>query len=117
MLAIFLNPKPLYIVFPVNPSNFTPCGDPLVDKYCQTPVQSLKSRLGVDFVFPLSQEEQKEEQEQPHQNIAEESILEVLNLTHRLIPSPVHPSPKDINPIRLWGGGPMCFCLLLKKDC
>ena len=27
---------------------------------CQTPVQSLKSRLGVDFVFPLSQQEQQE---------------------------------------------------------
>ena len=51
--------------------------------YCQTPVQSLKSRLGVDFVFPLSQKQQQQEQqeEQPHQNIAEESILEVLNLT------------------------------------
>ena len=53
--------------------------------YCQTPVQSLESRLGVDFVFPLSQQEQQQE-EQPHQNIVEESILEVLNLTHRLIP-------------------------------
>ena len=25
--------------------------------YCQTPVQSLKPRLGVDFVFPLSQQQ------------------------------------------------------------
>ena len=33
--------------------------------FCQTPVQSLESRLGVDFVFPLSQEqEQEQEQEQ-----------------------------------------------------
>ena len=40
--------------------------------YCQTPVQSLKSRLGVDFVFPLSQEqEQQQQEEQPHQNLAE----------------------------------------------
>ena len=88
--------------------------------YCQTPVQSLKSRLGVDFVFPLSQEQQQEQQEQqqeqqPHQNIAEESILEVLNLTHRLIPSSLLPSPTDINPIRL-GGGAKCFCLLLIND-
>ena len=54
--------------------------------FCQTPVQSLKSRLGVDFVFPLSQEHQ--EHQEPHQNIAEERILEVLYLTHRLVPTP-----------------------------
>ena len=82
-------------------------------EYCQTPVQSLESRLGVDFVFPLSQEQQQQQQEQqeeqPHQNIAEESILEVLNLTHRLIPSSLLPSPTDINPIRLGGGGLSVF--------
>ena len=70
----------------------------------QSKVKALAFGLGVDFVFPLSQEEEEEE-EQPHQNIAEESILEVLNLTHRLIPSPLLPSPTDINPIRLGGGG------------
>ena len=46
-------------------------------RYCQTPVQVLG--LGVDFVLPLSQEEQQEEQqeqqEQPHQNIPEGNIL------------------------------------------
>ena len=77
--------------------------------FCQTPVQSLKSRLGVDFVFPLSQQEQQQQEEQPHQNIAEESILEVLNLTHRLIPSSLLPSPTDINPIRLGGAGLYVF--------
>ena len=34
-------------------------------------------RLGVDFVLPLSQQE--EEQEQPRQNIPERNILEVLS--------------------------------------
>ena len=56
----------------------------------QSKVQASVLGLGVDFVFPLSQEqeEQQEEQqqEQPHQNIPEKSILEVLNFTHRLIP-------------------------------
>ena len=40
--------------------------------------------LGVDFVFPLSHEQQQEQQEQehqPHQNKVEESILEVSNFT------------------------------------
>ena len=80
----------------------------LID-YCQTPVQSpsFSFRLGVDFVFPLSQEQ---EQEQPHQNIAEESILEVLNLTHRLIPSPLLSFPTDINPIRLGGLCVFSYC-------
>ena len=41
----------------------------------QSKVQASVLGLGVDFVFPLSQEE--EEQEQPHQNITEKSILEV----------------------------------------
>ena len=35
---------------------------------------SLKRRLGVDFVFPLSQEQ---EQELPHQNLNEGEVLEV----------------------------------------
>ena len=63
----------------------------LID-YCQTPVQSpsFSFRLGVDFVFPLSQEQQQQEEE-PHQNIAEGSILEVLNFTHRLMP--LNPTP------------------------
>ena len=40
--------------------------------YCETPVQVLG--LGVDFILPLSQQEQQEE---PHQNIPEGSVLEV----------------------------------------
>ena len=41
---------------------------------CQTPVQSpdFSLGLGVDFVLPLSQEEQQQEQQEqqePHQNI------------------------------------------------
>ena len=50
----------------------------LVDRYfCQTPVPSPDFSLGleVDFVLPLSQEEQQEE---PNQNIPEGNILEVL---------------------------------------
>ena len=35
-----------------------------------------KPRLGVDFVFPLSQE-QEEEEELPHQNFNEGEVLEV----------------------------------------
>ena len=57
----------------------------------QSKVQASVLGLGVDFVFPLSQEQQEQQQEeqqqeQPHQNIPEKSILEVLNFTHRLIP-------------------------------
>ena len=52
-----------------------------VTNYCETPVQSpsFSFRLGVDFVSPLSQQqEQQEQQEEPHQNIEEGSILELL---------------------------------------
>ena len=42
------------------------------DAYCQTPAKA--KRLGVDFVFPLSQEEQ---QQLPHQNLNEGEVLEV----------------------------------------
>ena len=40
---------------------------------------SLKRRLGVDFVFPLSQqqEEQQQEEQLPHQNFNEGEVLEV----------------------------------------
>ena len=43
-------------------------------QYCQTQVQSpdFSLGLGVDFVLPLSQQEQQEQQQelqQPHQNI------------------------------------------------
>ena len=67
--------------------------------YCQTPVQSpsFSFRLGVD-------------NNNHHQSIAEESILEVLNLTHRLIPSSLLPSPTDINPIRLEGLCVFSYC-------
>ena len=49
--------------------------------FCQTPVQSpsFSFRLRVVFGFPLSQEQQQEQQK-PHQTIAENSILEVVNL-------------------------------------
>ena len=43
-----------------------------------------KPRLGVDFVFPLSQEEQQEEQQQPHQNFNEGEVLEVWNFVGKL---------------------------------
>ena len=50
-------------------------------QYCQTPVQSpdFSLGLGVDFVLPLSQQEeqQQEEEQEPHQNIPEGNILEV----------------------------------------
>ena len=81
-------------------------------KFCQTPVQVLG--LGVDFVLPLSQEEQQEEQQQeqePHQNIPEGNILEVLNLakshtkpnqTHATLSiNPTTTPPPDINPALL----------------
>ena len=49
--------------------------------------------LGVDFVLPLSQE-QEEEEEEPHQNIPEGNILEVLNLAKGLIkPNQTHATP------------------------
>ena len=35
--------------------------------------------LEVDFIFPLSQEEGQQQQEQTHQNLKEGSILYVLN--------------------------------------
>ena len=38
-------------------------------------VQTSVLGRGVDFVFPLSQQEQ--EQEQPHQNLSEGDVLEV----------------------------------------
>ena len=40
-------------------------------QYCQTPVQVLG--LGVDFVLPLSREQEQE----PHQNLTEGKVLEV----------------------------------------
>ena len=60
----------------------------------QSEVQASAFGLGVDFVSPLSHQEQEQE---PHQNIPEGSILEVLNLAHRLIPLPLPPSLTDIN--------------------
>ena len=60
----------------------------------QTKVQALALDNELTF-FPLSQ--QDEEEEEPHQNIAEGCILEVLNLPHRLKPFPLLTSPTDIN--------------------
>ena len=71
-------------------------------QYCQTPVQSpdFSLGLGVDFVLPLSQEQEQEQQEQeqqqeePHQNIPEGNILEVLNLAKSLtIPNQAYGTP------------------------
>ena len=70
--------------------------------YCQTPVPSpdFSLGLGVDFVLPLSQEQEQEQQEQeqqqeePHQNIPEGNILEVLNLAKSLTkPNQTHATP------------------------
>ena len=44
--------------------------------YCQTPVLAKSKRLGVDFVFPLSQESQES---QPHQNLVVPGKLEAWN--------------------------------------
>ena len=52
--------------------------------FCQTPVQVLG--LGVDFILPLSQQEQQQEEE-PHQNIQEGSVLKIRNLANRLYSS------------------------------
>ena len=50
-------------------------------QYCQTPVQVLG--LGVDFVLPLSQQQEQQEQE-PHQNIPEGNVQKFRNLKNRL---------------------------------
>ena len=58
----------------------------------RTPVLSpnFSLGLGVDFVLPLSQEQQEE----PHQNLPEGSILEVLDLAKSLTkPNQTHATP------------------------
>ena len=56
----------------------------------QSKVQSSVLGVGVDFVLPLSQQDQ----EQPHQNKPEGNILEVLNLAKSLPkPNSCHPPP------------------------
>ena len=82
----------------------------------QSKVQTSVLGLGVDFVLPLSQQqeqEQEQEQQEPHQNIPEGNILEVLNLAESLTkPNQTHatplltltllsPPPADINPALL----------------
>ena len=60
---------------------------------CQTEVPSpdFSLGLGVDFVLPLSQQE---EQQEPHQNIPEGNILEALNLAKSLTkPNQTHTTP------------------------
>ena len=49
-------------------------------------------------MFVLLSQQEQQEQEEPHQNIPEGSILEVLNLTHRRtpLPLPYTPSPTVI---------------------
>ena len=62
--------------------------------FCQTPVPSpdFSLGLGVDFVLPLSQQEEQEQE--PHQNIPEGNILEVLNLAKSLTkPNQTHATP------------------------
>ena len=68
--------------------------------FCQTPVPSpdFSLVLGVDFVLPLSQEQEQQQQQQqqqePHQNIPEGNILEVLNLAKSLTkPNQTHATP------------------------
>ena len=55
-------------------------------QYCQTPVQSpdFSLGLGVDFVLPLSQQE---EQEEPHQNLPEGNTREALDLSKKTSPN------------------------------
>ena len=48
-------------------------------QFCQTPVQVIER--GIDFVLPLSQEQQQEE---PHQNIPEGNVQKIRNLANRL---------------------------------
>ena len=50
--------------------------------YCQTP--GYVFRLGINFVFPLSQEK-KSKNKNPHQNLSEGVVLEGWNLTNRLL--------------------------------
>ena len=72
---------------------------PLKHDFCQTPVPSpdFSLGLGVDFVLPLSQQEEQEEQEEeqePHQNIPEGNILKVFNLAISLTkPNQTHETP------------------------
>ena len=55
-----------------------------IDSFCQTPVPNpdFSLGLGVNFVLPLSQKE--EQQQESHQNIPEGNILEFLNLAKSL---------------------------------
>ena len=56
----------------------------------QSKVQTSVLGLGVDFVLPLSQQQQQ----QPHQNIPEGNILEVFNLAKTINkPNKTHPAP------------------------
>ena len=58
----------------------------------QSKVQTSVLGLRVDLVLPLSQEQ--EEQQQPHQNVLEGNILDVLNLAKNLInPYQTHATP------------------------
>ena len=85
----------------------------LLTSYCQTPVQSpdFSLGLGVDFVLPLSQQqeqEQEQEQQEPHQNIPEGKVQNVLNFakshakanqTHATpLPTLILSPPKPPNP-------------------
>ena len=63
----------------------------------QSKVQTSVLGLGVDFILPLSQQQQQEEQQEeqePHQNIPEGNILEVLNFAKSLTkPNQTHATP------------------------
>ena len=56
-------------------------------QYCQAPVQVLG--LGVDFVLPLSQEQ--EQQEEPHQNLPEGNIQDLAKSLTK--PNQTHATP------------------------
>ena len=59
-----------------------------------SPKSRLQLGLGVDFVLPLSQEQQ--EQQEPHQNILEGNILNNLNLAKSLTkPNQTHAIATD----------------------
>ena len=107
-------------------TTLTSCDNIFIVKL-QSKVQTSVLGLGVDFVLPLSQQEEQEEQEEePHQNIPEGNILEVLNLAKSLTkPNQTHatplltltllppPPPPDINPAlqlkkKVWVRN--CFC-------
>ena len=58
------------------------CPKSLEREFYQTPAQSLKSRLGVDFVFTLSQEQEQEHEQQQQQQQQEQPSPKYSRRTH-----------------------------------